>query len=192
MPSAHSNLSIAPTEDQFLAAKDLEGFWYSRLQKGDPVARIGYGLWVSSGQKFKEVIEAGPSAFWNYRGYRYWDGMARSTVVNLAVGLEKGGFRGNFLETRAKIKQVGLRVAYWHTVFVRDDYKKKLGNVPGLLSLRQMADYHHRVFTEFNIPSDFYGGTWLSSVPDQVELSLYGNLYCHDCDVPGAYRGIGQ
>jgi len=55
-----------------------------------------------------------------------------------------------------------------------------------------MADYHQQAFKQFNIPSHFYGGTWLESVPDEIEFSLYGDLYCHDCDTATGYKGIRQ
>ncbi len=108
--------------------------------------------------------------------------MARSTVVNLAVGLEKSGFKGNFSQMRAKIKELGLEVAHQHVIYVNRDYTKKIGLVPGLLSLKQIAKYHHLAFAKYGIPPNFYGGTWFSSVPDELEFKLYGSLYCNDCD----------
>ncbi|WP_211224565.1 hypothetical protein [Marinimicrobium agarilyticum] len=187
-----ANLSISQQARNALAERDLERFWELRMEKRDPVARIGYALWVSSAEKLKRTIEGGDPVYWNHRGYAYWDAMARSTVVNIAVGLERGGFRGSFIETRDKIREIGLKVARWHAIYVNHDYQNNIGRVPGQLSLQQMADYHHQVFREFNIPADFYGGTWLRSVPDPVELSVYGHLYCHDCDTPRGYKGIGQ
>ena len=108
--------------------------------------------------------------------------MARSTVVNLAAGLEKSGFHGTFTEMRAKIKEVGFEVARQHAIFVEIDRKQKIGSVAGLLSLSQVAKYHHIAFAKFGIPSNFYGGTWLLIIPDSLELEAYGHLYCHDCD----------
>jgi len=88
--------------------------------------------------------------------------MARSTVVNLAVGLEQGGFKGSFAEMRKMIKKVGLEVAKQHIKYVHHDYQAgNIGQVRGLLSLKQMADYHHDAFRKFNIPSSFYGGLGL-------------------------------
>lgn len=176
-------LNISTEERHLLMAGDLEAFWKSRLDKKDPVARIGYALWVSDTDKLKKEIIKGEPSFWNYKGFAYWEFMARSTVVNLAVGLQKGGFRGTIKETRDKIKAVGIKVAEYHMLYVDIDYKDKIGDVPGKLSLKQMADYHHAAFKFFNIPKHFYGGTWLESVPDRIEFSAYGHLYCHDCDI---------
>lgn len=39
------DLSITPLERSYLSNQDLEKFWFSRLQKKDPIARIGYALW---------------------------------------------------------------------------------------------------------------------------------------------------
>ncbi len=112
----------------------------------------------------------------------YWEFMARSTVVNLAAGLEKAGFKGTFTEMRDKIKEVGIEVARMHVSFVIKDYANQTGEVPGLLSLKQIAKYHQLAFSQFGIPADFYGGTWFASIPDELEFNLYGSLYCHDCD----------
>lgn len=46
-------LSISAEEVSYVTNGNLEGFWYSRLQKRDPVARIGYALWVSDTEKLK-------------------------------------------------------------------------------------------------------------------------------------------
>ena len=183
----NNSLNITPLEKSLQITGNLEAFWKSRLDKKDPVARIGYALWVSDTNKLKAEIIKGDSSFWNYKGFAYWEFMARSTVVNLAVGLNKGGFKGNMKETRKKIKEVGIKVAQLHIRFVKDDYKNKIGDVAGKLSLKQMADYHQLAFKQFNIPEHFYGGTWLEWVPDKIEFSLYGDLYCHDCDTATGY-----
>ncbi|AEG12871.1 hypothetical protein ACRN9V_11840 [Shewanella baltica] len=185
---ATSDFSITPQERTFVLNGDLEAFWKSRLNKKDPVARIGFALWVTDTVKLKQVIQSGDVKYWNNKGFAYWEFMARSTVVNLATGLERGGFRGTFLQMRAKIKEVGIEVAKQHMIFVQQDFDRgNIGDVKGLLSLKQMADYHHIAFKKFNIPSNFYGGTWLDSVPDDAEFKLYGDLYCHDCDTAAGY-----
>jgi len=190
--SSNTSLAISHQEKTFHAVGNLEAFWKSRLDKKDPVARIGYALWVSDTQKLKMEIMKGDSSFWNYQGFAYWEFMARSTVVNLAVGLNKGGFHGDVKTMREKIKEVGAHVAYFHMRFVTNDFKKKIGNIPGKLSLKQMADYHKAAFKDFNIPGHFYGGTWLELVPDEIEFSLYGDLYCHDCDTNTGYVGSSK
>lgn len=187
-----NSLAISPQERAYLAQEDLERFWYSRLQKKDPVARIGYAIWVKDVDDLKHAIATGDPVYWNHRGFAYWEFMARSTVVNLAVGLQKGGFRGTIGETRTRIREVGLRVAQWHVRYVDADYDEQIGQVPGLLSLKQMADYHHRAFQQFNIPPSYYGGTWFGAIPENIQFETYGHLYCHDCDSSEGYQGINQ
>ena len=184
-----SPYAISDSERLALAHGKLEEFWFSRLNKKDPVARIGYALWVSDTKKLKLAIVNGDAAFWNNKGFLYWETMARSTVVNLATGLERAGFRGTFSEMRAKIKEVGLNVAYYHSRYVTQDIERNIGKVPGVLSLQQMARYHHDAFSDFGIPADFYGGTWLQKMPDEMEFKAYGNLYCHDCDSNEGFEG---
>lgn len=113
--------------------------------------------------------------------------MARSTVVNLATGLERAGHRLSFREMRDKIKEVGIEVARRHIQFVRHDISFNIGRVPGKLSLKQMAHYHHIAFKKFGIRPDFYGGTWIGALPDEIEMKAYGKLYCHDCDSSDGY-----
>jgi hypothetical protein len=118
-----SDLSITPAEQAYLSAHNLERFWYSRLQKKDPISRIGYALWCKSPNDLKRAIAESDKSFWDNKGFAYWEFMARSTVVNLAAGLEKSGFHGTFQETRKKIKEVGLEVARQHAIFVQIDLK---------------------------------------------------------------------
>lgn len=98
-----TTLAISSEEEGYLANANLEAFWFSRLGKQDPVARIGYALWVSDVEKLKAAI-------------------------------------------------------------------------------------HHIAFKKFGIRPDYYGGTWLGSVPDQAEMKAYGDLYCHDCDSAEGYQ----
>ena len=162
--------------------KYLERFWRSRLQKKDPIPRIGFAIWCESTQKLKNQVANGDKEYWNHRGYRYWNFMAHSTVINLAVGLDRAGFEGDFEDKRRKIEAIGAKIAKRHIEWVTLDYRNRTGKVPGLLSLRQLARYHHNVFEEEGIPSHFYGGTYLESVPNQWEFEAYGDWYCHDCD----------
>lgn len=177
-----TDLSITPLERAFLAQEDLEKFWLSRLRKKDPIARIGYGLWCKSADDLKREIRNGDPDYWAHREFPYWELMARSTVVNLSVGLQKAGFNGTIGETREEIRKVGLEVARQHAIAVENDYLNRLGTEPGLLSRKQIARYHHIAFKVYGISPDSYGGTWFGAIPDAWELKMYGNLYCHDCD----------
>ncbi len=183
----YGNLSITPQELLHLNSGELSKFWLSRVNKKDPIARIGYTLWSPTAEDLKRVVTTGDPSYWANKPYQYWELMARTTVINLAAGLQKGGFEGTFSEMRQQIKKVGIEVARQHVNFVTMDIKGSYGSVDGLLSLKQVADYHHLAFSKFNIPSHFYGGTWLSRVPGEAEFKLYGDLYCHDCDTGTGY-----
>lgn len=185
------DLSITDEEYRSIEAGDIRAFWRSRLTKLDPIARIGFGLWCASAREYREAIENGDPAYWNHHGFAYWEGMVRSTVVNLSVGLNKAGFRGTMRQEREKIREVGKEVARQHAKYVREDYREHYGNEKGLLSPRQIAHYHHAAFKRFGVEPDTYGGTWLKAVPDDVEFRIYGALYCHDCDSDEGYPGPG-
>lgn len=190
--SSNPELSISLQEQASLARKDLASFWFSPLKKKDPVARIGYALWCKDAEALRSVIDAGPASYWDNKGFAYWELLARTTAVNLATGLERAGFEGTFGEMREKIREVGFEVARLHAIFVRRDIKGGIGERLGILSLQQIADYHHVAFQKFGIPSHFYGGTWVEALPDKAEFYLYGQLYCHDCDSAEGYRRVAQ
>ncbi|WP_417507371.1 hypothetical protein [Marinomonas gallaica] len=181
------DLSISPQERMYLVNEDLKNFWYSRIQKKDPIARIGYSLWCGSVENLKQVVNSGDPEYWDRKDYLYWDMMARTTVVNLSVGLDKAGFHGTFAERRVKIREIGVEIAKAHAKFVLSDIENKYGKTPGLLGKGQLARYHHDVFRQFGITPDIYGGTFLSNVPNEWEFNLYGDLYCHDCDTDGDF-----
>ena len=185
------DLAITEEERALLREEDLRGFWRSRLDKLDPIARIGFGLWSHSAEEFRAAIETGNPDYWDHKGFAYWESMVRSTVVNLSVGLNRAGFRGNMRQEREMIRQAGVAVALLHADFVGEDHREGYGDVRGLLSVQQIADYHHMAFKRFGIEPQFYGGTWLKSVPDSVEYRVYGHLYCHDCDTNEGYPGPG-
>lgn len=90
------------------------------------------------------------------------------------------------------IKEVGLVVAQKHAEYTNADHRLAIGQVPGLLSLKQMADYHHAAFKTFHIPPSYYGGTWFGAIPEQAQFEVYGHLYCHDCDSADGYAGQVQ
>jgi len=71
------SLQISHNEDISLAQKDLEKFWYSRLQKKDPVVRIGYAIWVSDPEKLRVAITTGDPEYWNHKRIEYWDVVRR-------------------------------------------------------------------------------------------------------------------
>lgn len=162
----------------------LERFWYNRMLRKDPVTRIGLALWCRDSRKLKRIIASGDKAYWNHRGYGYWWSMGLVTFANVAAGLEQAGFdfKGNTDELVQEIEYIGARIAKRHAQAVTVDHNKKIGKVPGLLSLEQMAKYHHAVFEEEGIPRHYYGGTRNKFIPDEWEFELYGDLYCHDCD----------
>lgn len=186
------DLAITAEEESLVERGDIRAFWLSRLHKLDPVARIGFGLWSRSAEEYRAAIERGNPEYWDHKSFAYWEGITRTTIVNLSVGLNKAGFRGNMRQEREKIRKAGEAVANWHVEFVKRDYKGLYGRVPGLLSAKQIADYHHMAFAEFGIQPDNYGGTWLRAVPDDLEFRIYGFLYCHDCDSDEGYPGVAR
>lgn len=201
------DLSISTQERLYVEDGALDKFWYSRMKKRDPIARIGYSLWA---KEFKDVEKALAEMGGQYSDIQnafpvenfadnaigdtyYWKTlMANSTIVNLYVGILRSDFEGDHAARMARIKEIGIAIAKAHIKYVTRDIKKNYGKVPGLLSLEQLADYHHEVFRDFRLTEDNYGGTFSSWLPDKIELMTYGHLYCRDCDSDDGYDYKGK
>lgn len=93
-----------------------------------------------------------------------------------------------------RLQELGVALMAAHIKATSHDFKKCVGNVPGLLSPDQVAEYHHDVFNKFRI------GTWLWNKSDgswlfggtlfNLPADLYRVVWCRACDFIGT--GIGE
>lgn len=98
------------------------------------------------------------------------------------------GLRGN----PEKLNQLGVDLMIEHAKYVTDDIRSCIGNVPGVLSPEQVAEYHHNVFKKhgvgsFLLDSDgswLFGGTLLN-----FPASTYRPIWCGACDFIGQSVG---
>ncbi|WP_020407479.1 hypothetical protein [Hahella ganghwensis] len=144
----------------------------------------------------KEFIKAGDrKSFWYSRR------SVGDPIAEVAIPiLEDSGINGrvaNWLTTfkgdPRKLNQLGVDLMIEHAKAVTYDLRNCIGNVPGVLSPEQVAEYHHIVFKKHGVGSGLlstdgswlFGGTLFNLPPD-----LYRMIWCHSCDFLGT--GIGS
>ncbi|NOZ84279.1 MAG: hypothetical protein GXP60_05675 [Epsilonproteobacteria bacterium] len=85
----------------------------------------------------------------------------------------------------ASLNELGIALMVEHAKSVELDIKKCIGNVPGLLSPEQVADYHYVVFKHIGIGSFLLGsdGSWLfGGTLFNLPANLYRPIWCKACD----------
>ena len=155
------------------AGKFLE-FWRSRwTENQDPVARTALIGWGDP-----DFVDA--SSTERLAASHTWSDLSSYiSDNNLNVSME----------------QIGSELALAHARTVMKDTQ----GVPGLLSPKQVADYHHSVFANHKIPANIFGGT--HTVPfvrvpspsgwSEVMFSpeTYSDRWCKGCDTTPTSRG---
>jgi hypothetical protein len=115
---------------------------------------------------------------------RYWQAMGQAARHRLLVYLAR--HKPTTVVTRQRtldiVQSVGLALAQAHAAQVTVDIERRIGRTPGLLSLRQITDYHHVVLARFGLPAHAFGGTPLWFVNDGLELELAGDAYGQGSD----------
>lgn len=79
-----------------------------------------------------------------------------------------------------------------HAKAVTIDIENCIGNVPGVLSPEQVAEYHHVVFEKHRISSFLLGsdGSWLfGGTLFNLPANLYRPVWCRACDFIGPSVG---
>lgn len=208
---AGQDLRVTADERASLVKGDLESFWSARVDR-DPVARVGMALWATPEQLKAAIASTGEEAWepdMNLASalglilrldlpkdfpfpphgpeqlFRYWSYMGTATanrVVDKAIHAHVLPKDASEDQKKSLLHNVGLALARAHVQAVTQDAALNTGDHPGLLSLAQVASYHHQVFRSFRLPPDTYGGTPLPLVPNWLELRVAGGLYAPDAD----------
>lgn len=204
------SLEITEAEREALDNEDLNAFWNARLGK-DPMARIGLGIWGER-EQLKAGVSELPRSYWTPKmnllsrlavSFQkpasvssnpqtkqeltdYWLWVGQDAKQHVERFLEKQGMITDRddpkAQTAALMKKVGLALARAHVEMVDRDVEEQLGDIPGLLSRKQIATYHHAVLEGVGLPPEAYGGTPFSWLPDALELWVAGGVYAHDAD----------
>ncbi|MEJ2404678.1 MAG: hypothetical protein P8171_10365 [Candidatus Thiodiazotropha sp.] len=163
---------ISKEEFSLLKKGDFKGFWRSRFQAGDPVARTALTGWGDP-----DYVNA--STFERLAAQHTWSDLS------------------SYIEDHklpVTMQQIGLELARAHAQAVMSDDK----GAHHLLSPHQVADYHHNVFAQHDIPPHLFGGThqigghwYLPDVsipapggwaPTRFDANTYSGLWCKGCD----------
>jgi len=186
-PVADANISAA--EHLLLERGDLRGFWLSRIHK-DPVARLGLAMWGNPGD-LRRAIDA--SQRWGEMGRwqpdlnvasrvmlefmapdgvpmkptnarelsQYWQWLGDAAMDKLRDALLDHG-------STAPLRDIGRTMAGEHVAQIEHDgmCTNPVGHEPGLLSAKQVTEYHRRVFESFGLPPATFGGTMFDFMVD--------------------------
>lgn len=133
-------------------------------------------------------------AFWNARK-KVGDPIASVALpiledagVNGKVANWLTGLRSN----PEKLNALGVDLMIEHAKAVTIDLENCVGNVPGVLSPEQVAQYHHVVFEKHGISSFLLGsdGSWLfGGTLFNLPANLYRPVWCRACDFIGPSVG---
>lgn len=189
-PVARVGLSIWATKAQLARTIETTGVehWRPQIEWLSTIGLVvsGYPEELTLHPKTKaELVE-------------YWAWMGKTTrerVVQKAVdrGLLGCGFDSqnkgiseliDSTPAQELLRAIGQALARRHAVELQADRRHGLGMLPGLLSLSQVAKYHHEVFRSFGLPKTTYGGTPVSLGPLglRLQLAVAGGLYAPDAD----------
>jgi hypothetical protein len=138
------DMSITPEERQMAEKGDAEGFWKSRLAKGDPAARVALGTLKEEGGVIDHLFGAGQA---NGR-------------------LE--AFSRVYTGKSADLDEIhnGLMKAHVEAV---EENAATGGN--GQLTPKEIANYHHRYFNRIGLPTTVFGGTPFTGAQWEADLT---------------------
>ena len=78
------------------------------------------------------------------------------------------------------LTDVGVLIMRAHADAVQSEESSPSPFLVGKLGVRQIADYHHDVFTGLGLSRRTYGGTPITGL--RSEAPLYGPVFCQSCD----------
>jgi hypothetical protein len=172
--SLYIDRRVTPQEQYFQETGQLDELYYSRAQKHDPVANVGLGVWGSLEQNIDVHGVAGGL---------YWKGVGALTTFNSKMALATGRLTDTLVSAVVKggpnqnagvsllnqvfnndeIDRLNVQmandVAKSHLQMITDDFKYDSQGIKGLLSERQITQYHHSVFKSYDASIRYYGGT---------------------------------
>lgn len=137
-------IPINATERAALEGEDLQTYYQSRHDRGDPYGAIGLSFWgtFSPNASFAKL--------------------AAYSKINLSFGILKSGMvpaDATKFQIDAALAKIGLDLAIRHAYAVTQDYLDNVGRVRGVLGVDQITDFHHESFKSFNVENYYYGGT---------------------------------
>ncbi|MDZ4380601.1 MAG: hypothetical protein U0942_04595 [Parvibaculum sp.] len=156
-PTVDSNdipgpMGITDAQRKLAAAGDVEEFWKSRADMGDPVAKIALKSLRPPGSLIDDL---------------FGGGAVNNRLQSFAIYTT-----GSALD----LDNVRVQVMRAHVAAVDMDVQ----GIPGLLSPQQIATYHHSVFAGYGLPARAFGGTPFTGALSEADATRW--IWCRGCD----------
>ena len=154
-------------EYNLAANNKLAELWQGRCALGDPVGCVGFAAWGS------------PKALRKMHGLMYgtyWTGLGKVVRYNARKGLLRGN--PELYSSADELVAANLSLA---KSIVRAHLGKTSVDSNGtkyFLSAREITDYHHAVFDQYNISRKWYGGSILTGRHHRLLEPLYCRPFC--------------
>lgn len=166
-----------------------------KLALTDQNARLfSYGDQTITSTQITYIQTGNRKAFWEARK-KVGDPIADVAIpilnnsgINGTVANWLTGLKGD----PEKLNQLGVDLMVEHAKYVTEDLKQCTGNIPGVLSPEQVAEYHHNVFKKHGIGSYLLSsdGSWLfGGTLFNLPANLYRPIWCKSCDFIGRQAG---
>lgn len=176
------SVPISAQEWTMLKNKDVDGFWESRFQRGDPLADTARQFgWLASKRDttvniannkldaaITDRMEArygNDKSVMSYRAYQVRDGEG-GTVTRFAPVLTVKGQQMHDAIRNA----VRLDLARAHANYVKNDSNHAL-------NIYQATKYHHDVFAKYGIPASTFGGTPVTGMTTEAWATSAAGLW---------------
>lgn len=156
-----------------------------------------YGDQTITAEQQAAILRGDRKTFWDYRK------KVGDPIADVAIPiLNNSGINGivanqltGLSDDPVRLNQLGVDLMIEHAKAVMKDIKKCSGNVPGLLSPQQVAEYHHAVFDNFGVGSFLlgYDGSWLfGGTLFNLPANLYRPIWCKGCDFINPGVGVRE
>jgi len=155
---------------------------------------FNYGDQKITSEQRAAIVRGDRKVFWMLRK-KVGDPIA-DTAISILNNEGISGKLANWLtglkNDPESLNKLGVALMVEHAQAVTWDINNCVGNVPGLLSPEQVADYHYSVFKHIGIGSFLLDsdGSWLfGGTMFNLPANLYRPVWCKACDFIGV--GIG-
>lgn len=153
-----------------------------------------YGDQTITGEQRVYIQTGNRKAFWEARkavGDPIAD-VALPILKNSGINGKVGNWLTGLKNDPVKLNQLGVDLMIEHAKAVTKDIENCSGNIPGVLSPEQVAQYHYDVFKKHGIGSFLLGsdGSWLfGGTLLNLPASTYRPIWCKSCDFIGPSVG---
>ena len=171
--------AVTDEEREFVDQGDLDSFWDSRAERGDPIGDLG----VQYGEEFGDRTLATQTSSLILRGKIFdknddslvGQGLARmdkATADELSISPEA------FDAMQQDWDNVRQGLAEAHIDAVDNDFR----GTPQFLSADQITRYHHDVFDANGLPNNAFGGTPVTGGRWEASVTNALTGWCKGCD----------